>query len=54
MLNAAKTKYQMIENVALALILTPRQMRPYFHNHSIMVRTDYPIFKILSKLDLGE
>ena len=51
-LHAAKTRYQMIEKVALALVLTVRRMRPYFQNHSITVRTDYPIFKILSKPDL--
>ena len=43
----------MIEKVALALVLTMRQMCPYFQNHSIIVRTDYPIFKILSKPDLA-
>jgi len=43
----------MIEKVALALVLTASRMRPYFQNHSITVRTDYPIFKILSKPDLG-
>ena len=52
MLHAAKMRYQMIEKVALALVLTTRQMRPYFQKHSITVRTDYPIFKILSKPDL--
>jgi len=43
----------MIEKVALALVLTARRMHPYFQNHSITVRTDYPIFKILSKPDLA-
>ena len=43
----------MIENVALTLVLTARRMCPYFQNHSITVRTDYPIFKILSKSDLA-
>jgi len=43
----------MIEKVAFALVLTTRRMRPYFQNHSITVRIDYPIFKILSKLDLA-
>ena len=42
----------MIEKVALALVLMARQMRPYFQDHSITVRTDYPILKILSKPDL--
>jgi len=43
----------MIEKVALTLVLTARRMRPYFQNHSIIVRTDYPIFKILSMPDLA-
>jgi len=43
----------MIEKVTLALVLSARRMRPYFQNHSIIVRTDYPIFKILSKPDLA-
>ena len=43
----------MIEKVALGLVLTARRMRPYFQNHSITVKTDYPIFKILSKPDLA-
>jgi len=51
-LQVAKTRYQMIEKVALALVLPSRWMCPYFLNHSIMVRTNYPIFKVLSKSDL--
>jgi len=39
----------MIEKVAL--VLTARWMRPYFQNYVITVRTDYSIFKILSKPD---
>jgi len=46
-------RYQMIEKVALALVLRARRMHPYFQNHSIIVRIDYPIFKILSKPDLA-
>jgi len=52
-LHSAETRYQMIEKVALALVLIARRMCPYFQNHSIIVRTDYPIFKILSKRDLA-
>ena len=52
-LHSAETRYQMIEKVALALVLTARRMRPYFQNHSIVVRIDYPTFKILSKPDLA-
>jgi len=52
-LHAAETRYQMIEKVALALVLTARRIRPYFQNHAITVRTNYPIYKILSKPDLA-
>ena len=52
-LHAAETRYQMIEKVALALVLTARRMRPYFQNHEVTVRTNYPIYKILSKPDLA-
>jgi len=54
MLHAAETRYQMIEKVALSIVLITRRMHPYFQNHSITVRIDYPIFKILSKPDLAE
>jgi len=52
-LHAAETRYQMIEKVALALMLTVRRMRPHFQNHEVTVRTNYPIYKILSKPDLA-
>lgn len=53
-LHAAETSYQMIEKVALVLVLTARHMQPYFQNHTIMVKTNYPVYKILSKPDLAE
>ena len=52
-LHVAETRYQMIEKVALTLVLTARRMRSYFQNHEIRVRTNNPIYKILSKLDLA-
>jgi len=52
-LHAAEKRYQMIEKVALALVLTDRWMRPYFQNNPITVRSDYPILKNLSKSDLA-
>lgn len=52
-LHATDARYQMIEKVALALILITRWMQPYFQNHTITVKTDYPIYKILSKPDLA-
>ena len=51
-LHGAEVRYQMIEKVALALIITPRRMQMYFHNHQIIVRTNYPIMKMLTKPDL--
>jgi len=53
MLHVAETRYQMLEKVALALVLTARRMRPYFQNHAIKIRTNYPIYKILFKPDLA-
>jgi len=44
----------MVEKLALSLVHPARRLRPYFQNHSITVKTDYPIQKILQKLDLAE
>jgi len=52
-LHGTEIRYQTIEKVAMALIITARQMRMYFQNHRIIVRTNYPIVKILTKLDLA-
>jgi len=52
-LHAAETRYQMIEKLALALVLTARRTRPYFQNHAITVKTNYPIYEILSNPDLA-
>ncbi|XP_068504640.1 uncharacterized protein [Phaseolus vulgaris] len=37
----------------MALVITARRMRMYFQNHRIIVRTNYPIVKILTKPDLA-
>jgi len=42
----------MIEKVALALVITTHRIHMYFQNHQIIVRTYYPIMKILAKPDL--
>ena len=42
----------MIEKVAIALVVTARRMQMYFQNHRIIVKTDYPLLKILAKTDL--
>jgi len=46
------TRYQMVEKLALSLVHAARCLRPYFQNHNIIVKTDYPIQKILQKPDL--
>ena len=53
-LHEAEIRYQMIEKVVLALVVIGRRMQMYFQNHRIIVQIDYPIMKILAKLDLAE
>jgi len=48
-----ETIYQMVEKLALSLIHATRRLRPYFQNHNITVKTEYPIQKILQKPDLA-
>jgi len=43
----------MVEKLALSLVHAARRLRPYFQNQTITVKTDYPIQKILQKLDLA-
>ena len=48
-----ETRYQMVEKLALSLVHAARRLCPYFQNHNIIVKTDYPIQKILQKPDLA-
>ena len=48
-----ETRYQMVEKLALSLVHAVRRLRPYFQNHSITIKIDYPIQKKLQKPDLG-
>jgi len=43
----------MVEKLALSLVHAARRLRPYFQNHSITIKTNYPIQKILQKPDLA-
>jgi len=52
-LQDSETRYQMVEKLALSLVHAARRLRPYFQNHSITVKIDYPIQKILQKPDLA-
>jgi len=51
-LQDAETRYQVIEKVALALVHASRRIQQYFQSHEIIVRTDFPINKILQKPEL--
>ena len=46
-----EAKYTRIETMAFSLIVASRKLRPYFQAHTIMVMTDWPIRKAMSKLD---
>jgi len=48
-----ETRYQMVEKLAQSLVHAARRLRPYFQNHNIIIKTDYPIQKILQKPDLA-
>jgi len=48
-----ETRYQMVEKLALSLVHIAHRLRPYFQIHNIIVKTDYPIQKILKKPDLA-
>jgi len=49
-----ETRYQMVEKLALSLVHAARQLRPYIQNHNIIVKTDYPIQKILQKPNMAD
>ncbi|XP_014522518.1 uncharacterized protein LOC106779014 [Vigna radiata var. radiata] len=51
-LQPAETRYQQVEKVALVLLHSARRLRPYFQSHQVVVKIDYPISKILRKLDI--
>lgn len=53
MLKSAKTCYQKIEELALAVIVTPRKLQPYFLGHKIFVKTNYRVQQIMKKLALA-
>lgn len=52
-LKEAETRYQQLEKVVLALVNATRRLRPYLQGNQVVVRTDYPIAKILQKPDLA-
>ena len=47
----AKAKYPCMEKMAFSLIMASRQLCPYFQAHTIVVMTDQPIQKAMTKPD---
>ena len=43
----------MIEKVALALSTSTRHLGPYFQSHQVVVKTNYPIKRVLQKPKLA-
>ena len=49
----AETRYPMMENLALAVVMSARKLRPYFQSHTIVVLTSFPLWAIgLSQYDI--
>jgi hypothetical protein len=42
-----------MEKLALTLVIASRKLRPYFQAHTVRVLTEYPLRKVLQKLDLS-
>jgi len=45
-------RYQALEKVALAVVISSRRLRHYFQSFTVMVMTDLPIRKVLQKPDV--
>ncbi|PNY16673.1 hypothetical protein L195_g013398, partial [Trifolium pratense] len=52
-LRGAEAKYQRIERLSLAVVVTARKLRQYFQSHKVVVKTDFPIKNVLRKPDLA-
>nr|KYP41385.1 Retrovirus-related Pol polyprotein from transposon 297 family [Cajanus cajan] len=52
-LQGAETRYQKIEKLALAILVTARKLRHYFQSYEVIICTDYSIRQVLQKLDLA-
>ena len=52
-LHRANEQYPQIEKLAFAIIMASRKLRPYFQAHAIRVIIEYPLRKVLQKLDLS-
>lgn len=45
----AELRYPRIEKLALALICATERLRPYFQAHTVIVRTNFPLRKVLQR-----
>ncbi|CAA0819813.1 Unknown protein, partial [Striga hermonthica] len=50
-LHDAELRYPPMEKLAFALVIAARKLRPYFQEHSVTVRTSYPLRQILHRPD---
>ena len=49
----AETRYNHLEQAALALRIAAKKLRPYFQAHPIVVLTDLPLWSTIHKPDLS-
>jgi hypothetical protein len=52
-LRGAELRYQKLEKLSLAVIVTARRLRQYFQSHKVIIKTDHPIKQVLKKPDLA-
>ncbi|XP_059428650.1 uncharacterized protein LOC132162426 [Corylus avellana] len=52
-LHGAEERYVQMEKLAFALVIASRKLRPYFKAHTFNVLIEYPLKKVLQKLDLS-
>ena len=50
-LRGVEGRYPLIEKLAFALITASRKLRHYFQTHVIIVMTDHPLKKAMTKLE---
>ena len=46
-----ETRYPELEKLALALMVTSKKLRSYFHTQPIEILTNYPLRQVLQKLE---
>jgi hypothetical protein len=52
-LHVTEERYPQIEKLAFTFVMALRKLRPYFQAHTIRVLTEYPLKKVMQKLDLS-